>query len=315
MILDSVFDLEPFMRQLATQVEPSAAKKLAAAKSHNNLRDLLIDRTFGKRILGSYLSGSYSRDTAIHPIDDVDVVFLIDQRAWKEGDYLFSSKPNPSDVLRSFATALRRRYERASVYTQRRSVRLELQNIDIDVVPAIPKHGGLIEIPDVRAGDWLTSGPAIHRDLGAAINNRARGSFKPTVKLIKYWNSNLPSTAQLKSFTVESIAMALFAHHRADGLYDSVTSFFDFVAGLAGADTVAEWSSDYGIDFGILGPTVPDPSGATANVARGLDSQVLKKFLAQAVRTRDLLVHAGESQRSATSMRAAAKALKFELTT
>lgn len=41
-------------------------------------------------------------------------------------------------VLESFATAIRRRYALSSVYGQRRSVRLELNHLDIDVVPAIP---------------------------------------------------------------------------------------------------------------------------------------------------------------------------------
>lgn len=315
MILETDFDFEPLMRELAGRVEPTAAKKNAASRSHNNLRDLLSDGTFGGRIVDSYLSGSYSRDTAIHPIDDVDIVFLIDPDAWPAGDFLFSDLPNPSDVLRSFATALRRRYERTSVYTQRRSVRLALSHLDIDVVPAIPLEGGVIQIPDTREGEWIKSGPAIHRDVGAAINSRTRGAFKPAVKLTKYWNSSLPSTARFKSFTVESMAMALFAKHRVDGLFDSVLSFFDFMASLAGEGTVGDWYSAYGINLGTFGPSVPDPSGVTSNVAAGLEQEVVERFLDHAVRARDNLVKAAESHRAATAEQLVLKALRFATAT
>ena len=315
MILEPEFDLEPLLKKMASSVEPSAEKRRAASASHNNLTELLTEGAFGRRIVGNFLSGSYSRGTAIHPIDDVDIVYLIDPNAWAEGDIMFSSLPNPSDVLRSFAIALRRRYVRTSVYTQRRSVRLALNHLDIDVVPAIPQERGLIKIPDLREGDWIVSGPTLHRDLGAAINTRTGGAFKPTVKLLKSWNSSLPSTASLKSFTVESMAMALFAQHRVDGLFDSLVSFFDFTASLAGERTISRWGSDYGITFGMFGPTVPDPSGASSNVAGGLSKEKARKFLGHAVRTRDLLVQAAESQRATASARLVTKALKFEIST
>lgn len=315
MILDTRHDFDPLMRKMASRVEPTTAKRSAAAASHANLTELLVDGTFGRRIVGNYLSGSYSRDTAIHPIDDVDIVYLIDPSAWKEGDILFSSLPNPADVLRSFAKALRRRYQRTSVFTQRRSVRLALQHLDIDIVPAIPLKDGLIKIPDLREDDWIVSGPALHRDIGIAINDRTDGAFKPTVKLIKYWNSCLPSTARFKSFTVESIGMALFSEHRVDGLFDGVLSFFDFLAGLGGEATIHRWKSDYGIDFGMFGPSVPDPSGATSNVAHGLEMKRVEKFLDHAILARDRLIEAAECQRESAGMRAAAKALKFKLVT
>lgn len=315
LIVESNFDFEQLMRRMASRVEPTAEKKEAAARSHNNLRTLLMQGTFGGRVVDTYLSGSYSRGTAIHPIDDVDIVFLIDHTAWREGDILFSDLPNPTDVLRSFSTALRRRYARTSVYTQRRSVRLALSHLDIDIVPAIPLEDNLIQIPDTHTGDWIRSGPAIHRELGASINARTDGVFKPTVKLIKYWNSRLPRTARFKSFTVESMAMALFARHSGDDLFDSVLSFYDFMAHVAGETSYGDWNSHYGIDFGMWGPTVPDPSGATSNVVRGLDADVIERFFDHAIRTRNNLVKAAESARSATAGRLLSKALKFETVT
>lgn len=315
MLVETDYDFEQLMRQLAGQVEPTAAKKDAAARSQNYLRALLSEGTFGGRVVKDYLSGSYSRGTAIHPLDDVDIIFVIDPRAWADTALFPFDPPNPAAVLKSFAGALRRRYERTSVRIQRRSVCLALSHLDIDVVPAIELAHGFIQIPDGDSGTWIKSGPTIHKQIGAAINTRTRGAFKPTVKLLKYWNSMLPSTARFKSFAVESMAMALFAEHGVDGLFDSVVSFFDFMASLAEEDTIGQWPSAYGIDFSWFGPKVPDPSGATSNIVRGLDAEVVEKFLEHAVRARNSLVQAAGSGRSVTAGRLVAKALKFDVAT
>src|SRR5205814_7160666 len=101
------------------------------------------------RIVRSYLSGSYARDTAIYPLDDVDIIFIITPSYWSSPLFY----PPPSSVLDSFANAIRYRYPVSSVYGQRRSVRLELYHLDIDVVPAIQDRNSnlLLRIPDSNA--------------------------------------------------------------------------------------------------------------------------------------------------------------------
>src|SRR6266849_1378273 len=118
--------VEPFLSALLTSdIQPSPARRARAIGSHNHVRNQLCTGHFSTRIRDAYLSGSYSRDTAIDPLDDVDIVFIFDPEKWPSSllDRFFQSKPEPDTVLSSFATALRRRYERSSVRTQRRSVR------------------------------------------------------------------------------------------------------------------------------------------------------------------------------------------------
>jgi len=186
--------VEPFLSALLTSdIQPSPARRARAIGSHNHVRNQLCTGHFSTRIRDAYLSGSYSRDTAIDPLDDVDIVFIIDPEKWPSSllDRLFQSKPEPDTVLNSFATALRRRYERSSVRTQRRSVRLELVHLNLDIVPAIQDGPtDLIWIPDREEGDWIKSGPKRHMADGEEVNRRNGGRFKPLVKLLKYWNSN-----------------------------------------------------------------------------------------------------------------------------
>lgn len=80
------------------------------------------------RIVESYLSGSYARETAIRPLEDVDIIFLIDPRHWPIS--LFASYPEPDAVLKTFSNAIRRRYQDSSLRTQNRSVRLRLIHLN-----------------------------------------------------------------------------------------------------------------------------------------------------------------------------------------
>jgi tRNA nucleotidyltransferase (CCA-adding enzyme) len=100
-----VWDFEPELRGLASRVEPTQAQKAGAVRSHNYLRDLLQTGQFGHRILDTYLTGSYARDTAIAPLDDVDMVVVVDPAEWQCG-FRFG-KPAPERILQSFASAIR----------------------------------------------------------------------------------------------------------------------------------------------------------------------------------------------------------------
>ena len=81
---DASSAIELLLRQAMTEIEPTPSQKDGARRSHNHLRDLLDTGQMAARILNSYLSGSYARDTAVRPLDDVDVIFEIDQSAWNK---------------------------------------------------------------------------------------------------------------------------------------------------------------------------------------------------------------------------------------
>ena len=306
-------DFEPLLRSIAAGVEPTAVQKANAARSHNYLRDLLMEGRFGTRILDSYLSGSYSRDTAINPIDDVDVVIVIDPAGWPNVGLPFANQPSPRAVLQSFAGAIRNRYRETSVYTQRRSVCLSMYERDIDVVPAIEAGDDVIWIPDGHADNWIKSAPRKQASIGAAINAKNGRLFKPVAKILKYWNSQLPSTGRMKSFAVESIAMAIFREVSIPSLYAGVTRFLDFVSkfqGFFGGNTVYAWKSDFGVSLNGFSLCVPDASGVSDNVCRSLSDDRAQKFVVHATRSRNLMIEADNSHYVETGERKIEKALK-----
>src|SRR5689334_3706049 len=111
--------------ELASLVAATPAQREAAAASRNYLLEQLNTGNMERRLVDDFMIGSYARHTALAPLDDIDLVFVIDPTYWQAGYWsVLGQRPSPDKVLESFATALRRRYKQTSVRLQRRSVGL-----------------------------------------------------------------------------------------------------------------------------------------------------------------------------------------------
>ncbi len=273
---------------MARNVEPTATQKKAASASHHYLRGLMDTGGIGSRILGSYLSGSYARDTAVSPLGDVDIIFLIDESKWAAG--LLAMRPKPSVVLRSFADAVRYRYDKSSAFTQRRSIRLELSHIDIDCVPAIEIPGSdHIWIGDRKDDAWIKSSPKLHHAALTKANQLCDGWAVPAIKLLKAWNKSLPSTVQLRSFIIETIAITALTAAPQKTLQDCVLGFFDFVVQFR-SDFLLISKERFGTTISSLfGMSVPDLARTGGNVASGVGGDQATNFMDRAIRSRELL--------------------------
>lgn len=304
--------LDPVLRDILAGIEPTATQKEGAQRSHNYLRDLLNAGHMAARIHRSYLSGSYARDTAIRPLDDVDIIFEIDPAAWSRGFSLFEPTPEPERVLESFAAAIRRRYPVSSVYGQRRSVRLELNHLDIDVVPAIPETNDpvLIRVPDRESGDWIKSSPQRHSENATRANKKHSGKFKPLVKLLKFWNSNLPDTVRCKSFLIETIAVRLFDEIAFDSIEHGLLFFWDFLVSQYSEPPSYVWNQSFGMSFGWLSVSVPDAAGTGSNTAAHVDASRARALAAKARISRDRLLAAQKARTDSTRENAMLAALR-----
>lgn len=306
-----MWDCEGSLREFARQIEPRAAQKAAASRSQNHLRTLLESGQFGNRILDAYLSGSYARDTALAPIDDVDIVVVVDPAGWPR--QFWSATPEPDQILDSFARAIRYRYPNSSVHLQRRSVCLTLDHLHVDVVPAIALagEGHRIQIPDAEAGEWITSAPKRHTEIATEINQMHDGRFKPVVKLLKSWNHALPRTACLKSFAIETLAATLFRNVQLSSLQEGLCLFFDFLAGRRSEAVLYTWGKNYGVHMSLWSHELPDLAGTGTNLLAKVDDDRREKFLEQAVRSRDALIAAQKARDPDSAVRYVAAALKM----
>lgn len=282
---------ETYLWEIVRSIEPTQTQKNGAVRSQNYLRKALNSGQMASRIETSYLSGSYARDTAIYPLDDVDIIFIINPLSWPNiSNLLFGSSefPAPEKVLDSFANAIRYRYPVSSVFGQRRSVRLQLYHLDIDVVPAIQDKidKNLIHIPDSNANKWILSSPLKHSENATAVNKFQDGRFKPLVKLLKYWNGNLPSTANFKSFAIETMAVRIFKNFKFTSLQEGLRLFFDFIAFSSSNKTRYVWKDSYEISLRLFSFNIPDAAETGTNVAANIDDERRRRFIDQAIRSR-----------------------------
>jgi hypothetical protein len=301
---------------LVRKIEPTPTQKLGAARSQRHLRKLLNSGKMAERIATSYLSGSYARNTAIHPLDDVDIIFVVKPEHWRKSfSLLFGSSdfPAPHSILDSFANAIRYRYPITSVFGQRRSVRLKLYHLDIDIVPAIQdkRDRQLLRIPDSHAGRWIVTSPAKHAENATAVNKFQTGRFKPLVKLLKYWNGNLPGTAHLKSFAIETMAVRIFRESQFSTLQEGLLYFFDFVAFISGNGASFQWRNQYGLSLGWLNARVPDTAGLNSNIIDGITNERRTRFIANALRSREKMEASLQARSLDTGCRRIAEALRI----
>jgi len=293
-----VASAEKFLLEIVREIEPSATRKDGAQRSHRFLRDILRTGQFATRISDDYLSGSYARGTAIDPLEDVDIIFVVHPEHFQSRlSRAIGFNPSPATVLNSFQNAIRYRYPDSSVVSQRRSVGLRMYHLHIDVVPAIADSSKRdhIWIPDRSDDTWVLTGPKVHAIRATEVNQRSGGKFKPLVKLLKYWNRGLPSTAQIQSFTIETIATRIFSNYRLDSLEQGLLLFFDFVVWVDDQKTHLSWSDQCGISF-FWGPmNVPDVAETGSNVAAKVDSARRKRFTEKARISRDRILQAIEA--------------------
>ena len=172
-------------------------------------------------------------------------------------------------------------------------------------MPAVPdrQQPWLVSIPDRDSGEWIRSAPRKHQAVAAEVNALRQGRFKPLVKLLKYWNSNLPETIRAKSFMVETLATHLFRSVPFDSLESGLIFFWDFVATRFGGSGRFAWRDQYGMSFGLLGISVPDAAGTGSNTASGFTVNQFSNFSGKARISRDRLI-AAQSARSDETLRA-----------
>lgn len=301
---------------LVRRIEPTPTQKNGAARSQNHLREVLNSGQMSTRIETSYLSGSYARDTAIHPLDDVDIIFIVDPSYWpKPFSLLFGSAdyPAPRTILQSFARAIRYRYRVSSVYGQRRSVCLQLYHLNIDVVPAVRdlQHPELIRIPDIQANQWIVTSPVRHQEIATAVNKFQDSRFKPLVKLLKDSKRKSRKIRTAIVSIANDLRWAVRGKFPFRYLQEGLFYFFDFVAFISGHETRFKWTNKCGLALDWFSASVPDVAGLSGNIIAGIDNNRRKAFIKNAIASRNKMEESLKARALPTGCRRIAEALKM----
>lgn len=282
--------LNDYFKQLLSNIEPTTARVSAASNSHNAVRDhLRADADFKEILIESFLAGSYARDTAFDPIQDVDIIVVT---KWDK---------EPAALLAKLKAALdRNKNYKTKCSPQRRSIRIDLSHVSLDIVPAKEVTGlAPHQVPDREQKQWVDTNPRGHiewvTDLNKATkqNDSDQGRFVPLAKMLKHWKAyQLPDAKHPKGFWIECLAG--WNHDAAVRDWADV-----FIRALELITTKYAAYKTNG-----LVPVLTDPGLPHQALATGIDAEAFQTFykkleqsLADAKKARDDDTTAAESAR------------------
>ena len=248
-------------------IEPSRTTKSSAASAHWELRNFLKnDEDFKGYYQKSFLSGSYKRETAIRPQveegqierPDVDIIVVTNH----------TINDDPKDVVDLLFKSLRKKY--LNIRRQARSVGIESNKADMDVVPVIP-CGTMYLIPDRKQEEWLLTNPPGHTNWTTQMNTLAGEHFKPLVKLMKWWRRENPTRAKKpKGFVIECITAECM-------------NYLETYYGELFVQTLENIVTKYELNA-LLNtvPNIPDPAGTGNYVTDGITPAAFADFFNKA---------------------------------
>lgn len=201
--------------------------------------------------------GSYPRFTAITPVHDLDVLYIIG--SWDENHH------DPTTILKDLASRFNE-YINPTDYSvelaplQTHSIGILFKDnsgeevFSVDIVPAyifsknefdedtykIPevatrRHGKnrieyYQELSEQRREiGWIASDPRGYIHIAFELDQTTNGEFRKTAKIIKRWKNNLAEedeSLKLKSFHVEQVIVSLFQENIDLEIFDVVFKFF-----------------------------------------------------------------------------------------
>lgn len=247
-------NLEEFCRKY---LSPSTDERERVSKRFKELENILP----GNEI---FQSGSFGRETAVSPVHDLDVIWVLPESEYLLGSEL-SSKENSSVInfdvkkpLESLARMLEFEYKKLKIdviidHSQTHSVNISFKDrekFSIDVVPAIKSgvtnasNDDVYLVPEIQKMghkrrletykmsenelEWILSDPKGYRKQSLTLN--VNPSYRKAVKFAKVWKKSCNASLngfELKSFHIELLIAEIFINNRDINFYDSITLFLE----------------------------------------------------------------------------------------
>lgn len=252
-------DFEKFLHN----IEPSKTTKEYISSIQNNLREFLESKEdYKEKVKETFLSGSYAKHTCIRPSKydgktDVDIIVVTN----------YTEDDDSKEVLDELYNICKDKYSK--VTKQSRSIGIEMQGIEVDVVPVIEDTlYGMYKIGSKKDGTWKRTNPKRHLSWCTEVNQNNCNKFVRVVKIFKWWRkTNCPETVKYpKGITLEKII--------ADNLYDCNNNYETII--LNTMKNIKEFFKSY-IENGIK-PVVQDPGIETDDLLTSYEFDDLKSF-------------------------------------
>lgn len=191
----AIYTLSNHFTAFFKNINPSLTYVGTAASEHSNVRRLLEDRLgpAGELEVVTFLQGSYRQDTAIHSINDIDIVALCSALS-QPGSGLSSARSwSRDDIFAALQAALLEDHRyRGKVRFGPNSLCLKLDlGIKVEILPSVMKAGTTdtdqepFRIYRPEKVMWIDAYARYHQARLTDKNGRS-GNFKPMIKVMKH---------------------------------------------------------------------------------------------------------------------------------
>jgi hypothetical protein len=207
------------LQRFIESLELTPGQREEVSRQHTLVRESLRQRLKTKT---DFLSGSYSRNTAIRPLHDIDIFVVLGETRSTPAPSSAQGGLMPDAVLKQARQALHEEWPNKEVpILQQHSVHIGFSKSDIefDVVPAfeVPGREAYL-IPERQTGQWILTNPRIHEERSTEANRTSGGALKPLLKAVKHWNRQHGSSP-LGSFHLEAMSYSAFPSAPEDYLH------------------------------------------------------------------------------------------------
>lgn len=204
---------------------------LDVAETTINHRQAMVRAALNKRVAltapGLFLTGSQPRATEVAPGATIDLFATLDY-----GRHRQIYRPDqPQLVLDLVQGTLVEYLEEATVKPRAdgQAISVHFDDVDFDLTPAFPKHGGAYLIPNGEIGNWTAVDTRRYEAIMIRANAHLAGMLKPIVRMLKTWNRRNGSL--FKGFHLEVLALnALHTYYPDCNYASAVRQVFSLLA-------------------------------------------------------------------------------------
>jgi hypothetical protein len=194
--------------EFAHQLEIDQPTIDEAVRLHERARHALKKNLEGHK--RTALSGSYPRSTRLAPLNDIDIIAVVEStEPW--GD-------DPETALRAAGQIVVDEFPGSTMEIGNHAAKVSniessIDDVHLDIVVGYEIGSGtILRISETKPEpDWIKSDPEAHADDLTEANKNWNKKLKPTIKQIKHWNNReTDRDRKLPSFLVEAIALHAF---------------------------------------------------------------------------------------------------------
>lgn len=201
-----------------------------AKKLNNNYYDL-----DGDKKSHMYIVGSVGRETAIKGVSDLDILFDLPSKKFKQYDAHDSN--GQSALLQEVKNVLKERYPNTDMSGNGQVVVIKFNKYTVELVPGFKQADNRFKYPDTHnGGSWKYTNPLPEISESKKISEDTDNNFKYIVNMLRAWKNK--QGFKFGGLLIDTITYKFlnektdYRNISFDGYLDMTKSLFEYIKGL-----------------------------------------------------------------------------------